>query len=852
MSNAHKSPDARPSFMRRLKISHALAAAVVLPLIMALSLSGILMAERQQVAREMSDIKRLGDPLTLLSALVHELQKERGATAVFLASEGAQFGAELRAQRARTDGQQQVVDAYFDANDMSSAEGEWLSKMADVQAALGQRQALRGRVDQQRITTAEALRYYTETNMQVLELIKFTGQLSHDVAVANAMTAFSYYLMGKDSAGIERAVGASGFALGRFSPERLQKLENLIAAQAFYFEEFSDLVSGAQAQILPEIMGSAPARAVQTMRNHALAGSVSGYSGTDFFEAQTRKIELLKAGENQISADLVTMLSARESKALRERNLLMGAMALILLLIVGFSVWLTRSISRSVKDVVTTAEQLAAGDLDAPFPPLADNEIGRITGALLKFRDSIIEARRQEVLAAEKEKALLAAQAEQEAAALQAEKEREALEVAQERARKEAEELAELEARAAEKAMEAAHRKQQEAIREKEQKAAAEIAEVVCACGEGNFGTNLSTADKEGVFADICDGMNRISSVTKHNLEQVQAALSALKNGNISYRMEGEFKGAFARIQQDVNDAFESLSSVIYQIDSSSESVRASTNEIAETSASLATRTEAAAANLEETASSVEELSKAVHRTSELATSTNSSIAGIESHTKKSTEIVKETIAAITGIKAASQSISKTITVIDEIAFQTNLLALNAGVEAARAGEAGRGFAVVASEIRDLAAKSSDAAHEISTLMKNNEVQVAEGVKLVDQTGEALTQIDVDITAISRSVSEIAEFATQQTSSIDEIKLATNQLDRVTQENAAMFEETTALNMSLKSETEMLRNIMANFQIDPPETNHPEATVVPMRQAPVRALKTSPAMAAPQQDWQDF
>jgi len=212
------------SFMRRLKISHALATAVMFPLLMALVLSGLLIFERQQVVRDVSAITRMGEPLVLLTDLVHELQKERGKTAVFLASGDARFGTEMQAQRAETDGKQASLDRYFAAHDLSTINAGWVAKLENIRTDLDKRRNIRQRIDEQRISAADAFAYYTDTNMQVLDLVKFTGHLSQDVSIAHTITGFAYYLMGKERVGIERAVGASGFALGQFSVEKQQNL----------------------------------------------------------------------------------------------------------------------------------------------------------------------------------------------------------------------------------------------------------------------------------------------------------------------------------------------------------------------------------------------------------------------------------------------------------------------------------------------------------------------------------------------------------------------------------------------------------------------------------------------------
>lgn len=169
-------------------------------------------------------------------------------------------------------------------------------------------------------------------------------------------------------------------------------------------------------------------------------------------------------------------------------------------------------------------------------------------------------------------------------------------------------------------------------------------------------------------------------------------------------------------------------------------------------------------------------------------------------------------------IESSSQKISSIIGVIDEIAFQTNLLALNAGVEAARAGDAGRGFAVVASEVRALAQRSADAAKEIKALIQTSSQQVVSGVDLVAQTGKVLERIVQQITEINSVVTDIAASAQEQSTGLHQVNTAVNQMDQVTQQNAAMVEESTAASHSLAQDTEALVALVGRFETDRPAT----------------------------------
>ena len=176
--------------------------------------------------------------------------------------------------------------------------------------------------------------------------------------------------------------------------------------------------------------------------------------------------------------------------------------------------------------------------------------------------------------------------------------------------------------------------------------------------------------------------------------------------------------------------------------------------------------------------------------------------------------VVQDTVLAMSEIEKSAGEISQIIGVIDEIAFQTNLLALNAGVEAARAGDAGRGFAVVASEVRALAQRSATAAKEIKSLISTSTGQVGRGVKLVDETGRSLARIADQVTKMSGIVSDIAGSAEEQASGLAQVNTAINQMDQVTQQNAAMVEQSTAASHSLAQDTAELERLTSKFQID--------------------------------------
>ncbi|MEP4199021.1 MAG: methyl-accepting chemotaxis protein [Aliishimia sp.] len=290
-------------------------------------------------------------------------------------------------------------------------------------------------------------------------------------------------------------------------------------------------------------------------------------------------------------------------------------------------------------------------------------------------------------------------------------------------------------------------------------------------------------------------------------------ALTELSSGDLTSKIVSDFPSTYEKLRIDFNSALASLDTTIGTVAQNAASIRSETSEITTAADDLSRRTERQAATLEETAAALDELTSSVRSAAEGAQGASEKAHAAQTRAEEGGSVAKQAVTAMDGIKSSSQEISKITSVIDDIAFQTNLLALNAGVEAARAGEAGRGFAVVATEVRALAQRSSDAAREINELISTSEEQVNSGVELVDKTGSSLAAIVSSISEISDLVSNIALSTKEQASGLNEVNSAVNELDQVTQQNAAMFEETTAASHALTSETDALAEAISQFKI---------------------------------------
>lgn len=302
--------------------------------------------------------------------------------------------------------------------------------------------------------------------------------------------------------------------------------------------------------------------------------------------------------------------------------------------------------------------------------------------------------------------------------------------------------------------------------------------------------------------------------------------LSDLAAGNLTVRITEPFPGQYEALRQDFNNAMDELQQAIRGIAGNAHGISSGASEISHAADDLSRRTEQQAANLEETSAALNEITATVRRAADNAKQANSIVALAQSEAEESRRVVNGAVAAMASINESSTQISQILSVMDEISFQTNLLALNAGVEAARAGEAGRGFAVVASEVRALAQRSSEAAKEIKELISTSSQHVGSGVDLVDKAGSALNTIAGKVNDISTLVAEIAVAAQEQSAGLGAINTAMNQLDKVTQQNAAMVEESTAASHQLKREAAMLKEMTARFQTGPEISE-----IIPQRKA---------------------
>ena len=399
----------------------------------------------------------------------------------------------------------------------------------------------------------------------------------------------------------------------------------------------------------------------------------------------------------------------------------------ILALVIG------RSISGAVVGMTGAMEKLADGQLDTDLPDSkSQNELGRMAGALVVFRDNARSVAR----------------------------------LNEERA--EAERLAE---------------QQRVAMMRDLSKA---FGDVVSSASAGDFSARVSTDFDDPSLAELATSVNTLVATVDDGFAQISAVMGEVAEGRLDTKMHGTYSGAFEELQNNINATIDQLGTFVSRIAGTSDRIKDGASEISTNASALAGRTDEQAAAIEEINATMANIAEASTDNTRMASELSDQAGDAASQAERGRDVAEAAADAMRRLETGSSKIGEIVGVIDSIAFQTNLLALNAAVEAARAGEAGKGFAVVASEVRTLAQRSSEAAADIRRVIDDSSSQVAEGVARVAETKTALADIVTAIQSVSSAGQDITGASDQQTASSREIAQAISEMDDLTQQNSSM------------------------------------------------------------------
>ncbi|WP_371157270.1 methyl-accepting chemotaxis protein [Jannaschia sp. 2305UL9-9] len=518
----------------------------------------------------------------------------------------------------------------------------------------------------------------------------------------------------------------------------------------------------------------------------------------------TQQVSVTRLGETSVAVfpvsdgtgqpSLSVQVAYSRAMVAASRGNILGALfwTELLLLIAGCATVILQvhlHVVRPVSKMTEAMQDIAEDRLEGALPKAHTTEIDRIRHALEIIRVSVASRH-----AAEER----SRRAEAERAGLEAEKR---LAVEKERQA----EVARADARHAASTLRF----------EEQAKLQDDLHRLVSAASDGDFAVRMDETHVAEDQVALRQMLNSLFGKIEQGFADVIDLTAELAEGRLYARMEGERSGVFALLQEAMNRVACNTQEAFEDLYRNASEVMEETSDLSASAEELSKRTERTAGSLAETTGAVEQITGAIGATAKLAQDAKGFTESAREDARQSDEVVQKAIESMREIQAASDEISHTLGVINDIAFQTNLLALNAGVEAARAGEAGRGFAVVASEVRALAQRASDAAQQIGVLITRSSDQISLGVQRVARTGDTLVTLGERIDRIGDQVAEIAQSADDQSGSVAEINRAMGEIDTATQQNTAMFEEMSTANLSLKEAASQILSQIERFDRHP-------------------------------------
>ena len=756
---------------------------------------------------------------TYVSALVHEMQIERGMTAGFIAAKGQKGKEAIIAQRSKVDAAYNQL-SKIKATSLPRIQISELNKLIEAKSLL---ESKRNAAFDLAISAPEWISFCTSTIKYGIDF------MNNNVAVADiarTSQALSVLIVAKELAGQERATGNAAFSAGKFADaSAMQKFIALGSQRKALLDEFIKIAPTAQIERLQSMKQSDLFQSLANIENQAVAKAFAGQAletnAEEWFSKSTQRINFFKEIEDALNQQIAVMAQNEVNSA----GLTLWVVLLLGVLLMALVTWIyTTVVNKGIRYPLNTmVERIRTIAVTSRFQERiaydAQDEIGETARALnlllSNLEQSINEANR-----------VVGAIAKADFQQRMTNNYVGDLDQLKQGVNGSAESVSFM-MKELEKVMNGLNQgnfnvqmdtKVPQAFRNLVEVALNRIAavindmnQVMLEMSQGHFSVRIK-ADAAGALLEMKDRVNASMNDLTEAINLMSDVVGAQAMGDLTHELaSGVFKGQLHDLKNAINYSGAKVKDVVKDMIEASQVVSQAASQVSRGASDLSARVQEQAAALEQTSATMTEMTAAVQTNTANAKRVADLANQVKIQSSQGVGVMQQTITAMQSIQESSHKINDIVTLIDGIAFQTNLLALNAAVEAARAGEHGRGFAVVAGEVRALAQKSAEAAKDIKNLIMESVQRIEAGTQLADKSGEMLHGITGSIEQVATMIEEIAVASAEQSTGISQVHLAMNNIDRVTQENAALVEETTAASESLNHEAHKLRENMAFF-----------------------------------------
>ncbi|MFA6742178.1 MAG: nitrate- and nitrite sensing domain-containing protein [Arcobacteraceae bacterium] len=708
--------------LSRLSIKQKLILIMLIPLIVVILLAAKLAVDSFSSSKNLQSLDKVVVLSIKIGNLVHETQKERGMTAGFLGSKGEKFSTELLTQRLLVDEKLKELNGFLNTFDKNVYSDEFLENLNNGLKKLQDLPNIRSGVIAFNINASIAIDYYTDTNKLLLNVIATITKLSNSSAkVSQELVSYMNFLLSKERAGIERAVGTNTFAKNTFGEGMKAKFYTLVAEQNAYMDSFLKVSSLTMADFYKKTFQADSITEVEKMRKIALYSDLDSNFNIDanvWFKQITEKINILKKIEDYISQSLLDTIGA-EMHTASQNMIIFGLLS-------AFGVALTMILARTIAfTILIDVDSVKKGvENFFAFINFEKDDIELINvksndelGMMSKIINKNIEDTKVNI---QKDRALIA-----------------------------------------------------DTIR------------VTNEINKGHLDCKIELDSNNPSLNELKNIINEMLGTLNSNISNILNVLTSYSKLDFRLNLApNNLEGIIKELEKDVNILGDVITQTLMENKKTGIVLSNNANTLTQNMQEIASAANSQAASLEETAASLEEITSNITNNTQTAIKMASFGNKVKESITLGQDLANKTALSMEDINSQTSAINEAITIIDQIAFQTNILSLNAAVEAATAGEAGKGFAVVAGEVRTLASRSAEAAKQIKNLVENAQRKTQEGKDIASNMIKGYTELNENISITLDLIQNVTTASKEQSTGMIQINDAVNNLDQITQQNA--------------------------------------------------------------------